>query len=606
MTMKAGAARVDLDFTDSIGVTTAGYGPGSPHVESFNLDFPLRARALALEDGDGRRVVFCVLDLHSGSRVVYDRLAAMFKSELGRHQLIVIGTHTHSAPGRIYGSSWYDTLSGDLTTKGLHKPTVDAIVDGAAEAIRAALDGLADAEVAWTESVALGIAMQRSEPAFGSTEAAWCADGAPGRAVRGTPAWATDPRLPVLMVRRGGLVVATLAVFACHNTALGATSVGDPDWYGRATDKIEDANPGCVALLAPGNGGDASPLSQAGILSWDAAKAEHGPGLAAERANTMFAAWSGALGAVGASVPEVRSAVTAFGPALPGGDMLAEPEFGVPTLAGAEDGRGFLFPHFAREGCRRSGHDTGEKQWPKRKALGLIQNLLNGVLHLSLHPEAAIHVVQLGDLAFVFLPGEPTAHFGQAVAHVVKAKLGGLKRVVIGGYASDYIGYLTTECEYLSQQYEGSSTLYGRHTDRSLIEAVERLLHPSVHGFLGTAALGEAEVQEAATAFGPAKIHDGVAVPALSDANELAVPRDGEGEAVLYALGRAPGEKIPRLVEASGFGVRRVVTQPMGELGMVDLYELVPTDEAIGAGFVGALELRVDGVPRTVPFAAVE
>ncbi len=47
---------------------------------------------------------------------------------------------------------------------------------------------------------------------------------------------------------------------------------------------------------------------------------------------------------------------------------------------------------------------------------------------------------------------------------------------MVVGVTGDYSGYLTTEAEYERQHYEGSSTLWGRHTARWLARQVRRLV----------------------------------------------------------------------------------------------------------------------------------
>lgn len=73
-------------------------------------------------------------------------------------------------------------------------------------------------------------------------------------------------------------------------------------------------------------------------------------------------------------------------------------------------------------------------------------------------------VLQIGRLAIVGVPGEPTVVAGLRLRRTVEKRLQNADTVVITGYANGYAGYVTTPEEYDEQQYEGGSTLFGRWT----------------------------------------------------------------------------------------------------------------------------------------------
>jgi neutral ceramidase len=74
-----------------------------------------------------------------------------------------------------------------------------------------------------------------------------------------------------------------------------------------------------------------------------------------------------------------------------------------------------------------------------------------------------IAILQIGPLAIVGLPNEPTTMAGLRLRRAMEDALAplGVSRVHVSGYANAYAGYLTTPEEYGAQRYEGAYTLFG-------------------------------------------------------------------------------------------------------------------------------------------------
>ena len=68
------------------------------------------------------------------------RLSAMHRSPFGEENLLLAGTHTHSAPGGFAGMLLYDYTDG-----GVDDATVECIVEGCVRAIEMAQANLAPA-----------------------------------------------------------------------------------------------------------------------------------------------------------------------------------------------------------------------------------------------------------------------------------------------------------------------------------------------------------------------------------------------------------------------------------------------------------------------------
>ncbi|MDX2003414.1 MAG: neutral/alkaline non-lysosomal ceramidase N-terminal domain-containing protein [Chitinophagales bacterium] len=77
-----------------------------------------------------------------------------------------------------------------------------------------------------------------------------------------------------------------------------------------------------------------------------------------------------------------------------------------------------------------------------------------------------LHIVTLGQIAFVGIPGEITTIAGKRLQQTIHNELKekGITEVVICSYANAYCGYITTNEEYQLQCYEGGHTVYGEWT----------------------------------------------------------------------------------------------------------------------------------------------
>ncbi|MEN3041138.1 MAG: neutral/alkaline non-lysosomal ceramidase N-terminal domain-containing protein [Bacteroidia bacterium] len=99
---------------------------------------------------------------------------------------------------------------------------------------------------------------------------------------------------------------------------------------------------------------------------------------------------------------------------------------------------------------------------------------------LPLTPQVLpLQVWQLGPVAIVALPMEPTTMAGKLIQERLKPLLApkGVEHIIIQGYSNGYAGYLTTYWEYQYQRYEGAHTHFGRYTlaavEKSLVELLE-------------------------------------------------------------------------------------------------------------------------------------
>ncbi|KAI5756031.1 hypothetical protein M8J77_021515 [Diaphorina citri] len=101
----------------------------------------------------------------------------------------------------------------------------------------------------------------------------------------------------------------------------------------------------------------------------------------------------------------------------------------------------------------------------KPKPILLATGLMN-VPHQWQPNTVSTQMVRIGHLVLVGVPGELTTMAGRRLRRALQDELGLLMEsdVIIAGLANTYADYVTTPEEYQIQRYEGASTIYGPHT----------------------------------------------------------------------------------------------------------------------------------------------
>lgn len=232
---RAGVATVNITPASSLWM--GGFAARTQPSQGTAL--PLHAKALAIEDSRGQRLVVVTLDLLGVTGGMSARIGAAVtaRHKLPRERLLLASSHTHSGP--VVDAQL--SIAYDLTPQQVRD--IDAyttelegrIVTLAGEAIKA----LAPATLH-----------------VGETSAAFGAN----RRVQFAPDGPVDHRVPMLRVDIGGKPRAVLFSYACHNTTLPATNVEwHGDYAGVAQAAIEATHPGLTAMFMTGCGADANP-----------------------------------------------------------------------------------------------------------------------------------------------------------------------------------------------------------------------------------------------------------------------------------------------------------------------------------------------------------
>jgi putative membrane-bound dehydrogenase-like protein len=232
---QVGVAKVDI--TPGYPVRLSGFG--FRRVESEGVTQRIWAKAIALRDESGEPAVLVAVDNLGIPFTITQQVAARLnnKAKVLPDRLAITATHTHTAP-MLKGVA--PTLFGQPIPDD-HQQHIDRYTAELTDRLeKVALDALADLKPA---TLGWGI----GKVAF-----------AINRRTKGGP---VDHDLPVLVVRDlKGKVLAVYVNYACHCVTLSNNKISG-DWAGYAQELIEDDNPGAVALVSIGCGGDANPSS---------------------------------------------------------------------------------------------------------------------------------------------------------------------------------------------------------------------------------------------------------------------------------------------------------------------------------------------------------
>lgn len=239
---KAGAASAAITPQESMWM--AGYAARRMPSERKAQD--LFAKALAVEDQQGTRMVLVTLDLISVPRPIRDWLEAEVakRYKLPPEGLCINCSHTHCGPEFRTGRAAEEDVGAERARQS--EAYVAFLQEKLLAVIGQALEDLGPARLSYCHARA-GFAMNRRTP------------GPNGYRNFPNPEGPVDHDVPVLRVERpDGALRAVLFGYACHNTTLDFYQFCG-DYAGYAQEYLEAAHPGTVALFMMGCGGDQNP-----------------------------------------------------------------------------------------------------------------------------------------------------------------------------------------------------------------------------------------------------------------------------------------------------------------------------------------------------------
>lgn len=363
----------------------------------------LFAKALALEDQDGKRAVILTLDLIGITRAMRDDVARQAKLKFGlpEDRLLVNASHTHCSPlirGRP--SVLYDLTPEQWADIDAYLAELPGLL---VQVIGKALANLEPAQLNYSHARA-GFAMNRRLPTEKGYQNSPYPDGP------------VNHDVPVLRVEDPkGKLRALLFGYACHNTTL-QFEYFCGDYAGYAQECLEQDHPGVTALFMAGCGGDQNPFPRGKL---DHAK-QHGRALA----NAVEAAL----------LPKPR------------------PVSGPLTIAFEETTLQFM--PLSRDALVQLG--MSKTIYDVRRSKLLLEELdKNGQLRSSL--SCPIQVLQFGkDLTLIALAGEVVVDYSLRLKKEITGN-----PLWVAGYSNDVFGYVPSVRVQKEGGYEPvGSTLY--------------------------------------------------------------------------------------------------------------------------------------------------
>jgi neutral ceramidase len=416
------AATASVVVTPEEPMWMAGYAARDKPSEGKIHD--LYAKALALEDAQGNRLVIVTVDLISIPRLMRDWLEA----EVGRRfdlppgGLLLNASHTHCGPElRMSKAALYDLEPERVEQAEQYCETLKQKLVGL---IDRSIGNLAPATLSYTHGRA-GYAMNRRLP----TEQ--------GFRNRPNPDGRVDHDVPVLRVDGAdGKLVAVLFGYACHSTTLGFYQFCG-DHPGFAQHYLEESHPEATALFLAGCGGDQNPQPRRTL---ELAQ-QHGRALANGVEAALTARPRPVAGPLRAALEEVS---------LP----FAEPP--------------------SREELDEQA--KSKNKYERRHAEALLKELEeNGRIRTS-YPYL-VQVVRFGgDLTLVALAGEVVVDYSLRL----KSELAGAP-VWVAGYSNDVFGYLPTLKVLTEGGYEGGGAMRYTTLPGPFAPSVEKLVVDKVH-----------------------------------------------------------------------------------------------------------------------------
>jgi len=234
----------------------------------------LWAKALAVRDAEGSRVVFVTTDLIGLSRAIATDVVARAGSRYGLEpsRLVLNSSHTHCGP--LVWRNLPVLLDLEAEDQRAVETYGRELVERLVEVVGDSLRDLAPARLAAGHG-SVGFAVNRR------------ALTPEGYRIGVNPSGPVDHDVPVVTVTApDGTLRAILFGYACHNTTLGAdVDQINGDYAGQAQHEVEKTHPGTTALFVMLCGGDQNPHPR-GTL--DLARG-HGRTLAAEVSRVVSA-----------------------------------------------------------------------------------------------------------------------------------------------------------------------------------------------------------------------------------------------------------------------------------------------------------------------------
>jgi Neutral/alkaline non-lysosomal ceramidase, N-terminal len=397
---KAGVAREAI--TPTRPTWMAGYASRDKPSEGAVHD--LWAKALVLEDPEGRKAALVTLDLCGIGRELSNGIRDAIGAKLGagRDRVVLSCSHTHCGP--VVGSNLITMYRIDDAQRRVVAEYAEGLAGAIVATVARAAEKLEAAEMAWGEGRA-DFAVNRRENKEAEVPAL-----RDRLALKGP----VDHDVPVLRVLSpGGQVLAVVFSYSCHCTTLSFNKFCG-DYAGFAQVALESALPGTQAMFVAGCGADQNPLPRRTVELAEA----YGNQLAGAVREVLGRPLHPISGPLTSAYEEIELAFSE----LPTREKL-EAEARSPDLSLAN------------------------------RAKLLLQTIESRGRLATTYPYP-VEAWRLGDLTWIFLGGEVVVDYSLRI----KRNLGG-SRIWVSSYCNDVMAYIPSLRVLKEGGYEGERSM---------------------------------------------------------------------------------------------------------------------------------------------------
>lgn len=391
--LKAGLAKIVI--TPETKIWMAGYAARNKPAEGKIHD--LHAKALALMDASGNRVVLVTADLLGFPGALTDEVSLVAQRRFGlkREQILFNGSHTHTGPvlsGSLSGAYDLDSKQTAAIARYTNQLKGKLLI-----LIGKAIDDLAPAKISFGRGAA-PFAMNRRQMT------------PQGMSIGVNPEGVVEREVPVLKIESpAGELRGIVFGYACHNTTLtGEFYLYSGDYAGFAQEALEKSHPGAISLFVEGCGADVNPSPRSTL---ELAQ-EHGETLAKSVDQVLTGSMAAITGPLKAVIGKV---------AIP----FAAP----PTKAELQ------------------AQLKSENVYRRRYSERMLQRLEHTGKLISAYPYT-IQIIQIGDLKLFGLSGEVVTDYSLRLKRELKGK------IWVAGYSNDLCSYIPSARMYDEGGYE--------------------------------------------------------------------------------------------------------------------------------------------------------
>jgi len=390
---KVGLAKVVI--TPEKNIWMAGYAARTKPAEGKIHD--LHAKALAIIDGRGNRLVLVTTDLLGLPRAFTEEVSRQAKKKYGlkREQILFNSSHTHTGPvliGSLAGA--YDLAPEQIAAIAEYTNKLKEMLGSL---IGKAIEDLSLAKVSFGRGVA-PFAMNRRQMTPN------------GMIIGVNPDGVVDRDVPVLRIESpDGKLRGIVFGYACHNTTLtGEFYQYSGDYAGFAQEAIEKSHPGVISLFVAGCGADVNPAPRSKL---ELAQ-EHGETLAKSVDEVLNNSMIPLNGQIKSEIGEV---------AIPFSSPPTKEEF--------------------------KSRLNSNNAFQRRHAERMLKRLERDGKLISIYPYT-IQIFQIGDLKLIGLAGEVVTDYSLRLKRELD------RYVWVVGYSNDLCSYIPSARMYKEGGYE--------------------------------------------------------------------------------------------------------------------------------------------------------